>query len=90
MRSTNIIESTFATVRLRTVAARGHGLAATTLSMVYKLLDAASKRWRRLRGYLFISVVTSGTIFVDEKIKDETAAETKPGASPEFVGRKMR
>ena len=74
IRSTNVIESTFATVRLRTAATRGQGSVATTLSMVYKLLDAASKRWRRLRGYQFIQMVIIGTEFVDGQIKDETAA----------------
>jgi transposase-like protein len=65
IRSTNVIESTFATVRNRTDRTRGHGTIETTLMMVYKLLDRASKRWRRLRGYNLLSKVINGTQFVD-------------------------
>jgi putative transposase len=65
IRSTNVIESTFATVRNRTDRTRGHGTIETTLMMVYKLLDRASKRWRRLRGYELILKVIQGKQFID-------------------------
>lgn len=65
IRSTNVIESTFATVRLRTKSTRGHGNLETTFMMVFKLLDEASKRWKRLRGYKLITKVFDGTIFKD-------------------------
>jgi transposase-like protein len=65
IRSTNVIESTFATVRNRTDRTRGQGAMETTLMMVFKLLDRASKRWRRLRGYKLILKVIEGVQFVD-------------------------
>jgi putative transposase len=65
IRSTNVIESTFATVRLRTKATRGHGNMDTTFMMVFKLLDEASKRWQRLRGYKNIIKLYEGVIFKD-------------------------
>jgi putative transposase len=65
IRSTNVIESTFATVRNRTDRTLGHGTMDTTLMMVFKLLDRASKRWRRLRGYKLIVKVIEGVQFVD-------------------------
>jgi putative transposase len=51
IRTTNVIESTFATVRLRTVKTKGCGTRMATLTMVYKLIESASKRWMRLRGH---------------------------------------
>jgi transposase-like protein len=65
IRSTNVIESTFATVRNRTDRTRGHGTINTTLMMVFKLLDKASRRWQRLRGYKLILKVIKGVRFVD-------------------------
>jgi transposase-like protein len=65
IRSTNVIESTFATVRLRTRTTRGHGTIETTLQMIYKLLEQASMRWRRLRGYQLVFRVMNGEKFTD-------------------------
>ena len=67
IRSTNVIESTFATVRLRTKKTRGHGTLNMTLAMVFKLAERASMRWRRLRGYKLIGKVIEGVIFKDGK-----------------------
>ncbi len=50
-RTTNPIESTFATVRLRTNKTKGCGSGTATLLMVFKLAQSAQKNWRRLRGY---------------------------------------
>ncbi|MFC1585992.1 IS256 family transposase [Fibrobacterota bacterium] len=65
IRSTNVIESTFATVRLRTTKTRGQGTMDMTLAMVFKLAERASKRWQRLRGYKFIRKVIRGADFRD-------------------------
>lgn len=73
IRSTNVIESTFSTVRLRTKKTRGQGNEETTLLMVYKLIDQASVSWRRLNGSGLIPKVISGVKFVDG-IEDEKAA----------------
>ena len=69
IRSTNVIESTFATVRLRTKKTRGHGTLNTTLAMVFKLAERASQRWKRLRGYKLIPLVVKGKTFKDGKLK---------------------
>jgi transposase-like protein len=51
LRTTNPIESTFATVRHRTVRSRGCLSNKTALAMIFKLTQAAEKRWHRLRGH---------------------------------------
>jgi transposase-like protein len=65
IRSTNVIESVFATVRLRTEKTRGQGTESSTLAMVFKLLEATMKRVRRLRGYRQIPKVLAGVVFVN-------------------------
>jgi len=65
IRTTNPIESTFATVRLRTRRTKGCGSSQATLTMVFKLVKEAEKRWRRLRGYKWIPFVVSGEKFID-------------------------
>ncbi len=65
IRTSNPIESTFATVRLRTVKTRGCVARHTILSMVYKLGQSAQKRWRRLRGFKLLADVIRGVQFKD-------------------------
>ena len=65
IRSTNVIESTFATVRLRTKRTKGCGSRIATLTMVFKLAESAQKRWRKLRGYKKISLLLDGVQFQD-------------------------
>lgn len=65
LRTTNPIESTFATVRHRTRQTKGCGSRTATISMVYKLGREAEKRWRRLLGYHLVIKVMNGTKFVD-------------------------
>lgn len=57
IRSTNPIESTFATVRLRTYKTKGSGTSKETLTMVFKMIQSAQKNWRRLRGFQKIVLV---------------------------------
>ena len=63
IRTSNPIESTFATVRLRTNKTRGCVSRQTILSMVFKLGQSASKRWRRLRGFKHLADVIRGVKF---------------------------
>ena len=63
LRTTNPIESTFATVRLRTVKSRGCGSRATILSTVFKLAQSAELRWRTLRGAEMLGKVITGVKF---------------------------
>ena len=65
IRSTNAIESTFATVRLRTAKTRGCLSRSTALAMVFKLAQSAEKRWQRIHQYKLLAVVIEGGKFVD-------------------------
>jgi len=65
LRTTNPIESTFATVRHRTIRSKGCLSNKTALAMVFKLADAAQKSWRRLRGYNQLPKVIQGVKFTD-------------------------
>jgi len=65
LRTTNPIESAFATVKLRTRVTKGAGSKKAALAMAYKLLDAASERWRRFNGHELITDVLDGATFTD-------------------------
>ena len=65
LRTTNPIESTFATVRLRTAKTKGSGSRSACLTMVFKLMEAAAKGWRLLNGSPLLSKVVAGVRFVD-------------------------
>lgn len=65
LRTTNPIESVFATVRLRTTKTKNCGSRKTTLAMAYKLMVTAEKKWRRLRGYKLLADVIQGVKFKD-------------------------
>ena len=73
IRTTNPIESVFATVRHRTVRSKGCLSHKTALAMVFKLVMAASKTWRRLNGYEQLPRVIEGVIFTDGIQADETS-----------------
>jgi transposase-like protein len=73
IRSTNVIESVFATVRLRTAKTKGSGSRDACLTMVFKLMESASKRWRALNGSALMAEVVAGIVFVDGE-KQEHAA----------------
>lgn len=65
LRSTNPIESTFATVRLRTDKTRGCVSSESILSLVFKLVQSAQKRWLRIRGFKRLAEVIEGVPFQD-------------------------
>ena len=65
LRTTNPIESTFASVRLRTDKTKGCGSRLATLTMVFKLARSAEKRWRRLNGHELIGDLIAGITFTD-------------------------
>ena len=65
IRTTNPIESTFATIRHRTRQTRGALSRNTMLAMLFKLAQSAEKRWRRLRGFQFLEKVIQGVSFQD-------------------------
>ena len=74
LRTTNPIESTFATVRLRHRRTKGNGTRKATLAMVYKLCREAEQSWRKLDGFKFIPLVEAGIKFVNGERADEAAA----------------
>lgn len=77
LRTTNAIESSFATVKLRTRVTKGAGSKAAALAMAYKLLDAASERWRRFNGHELVADVLAGVKFKDgEKVTDDETTTT--------------
>jgi putative transposase len=63
LRTSNPIESTFATVRLRTRVTKGPGSKAAGLAMAFKLLEAAQDRWRAVNGPYLVVLVRAGPRF---------------------------
>jgi len=70
IRTTNPIESTFATVRLRTKKTKGCGTRMATLAMVFKLVLEAQKTWKRIKGYEFIPLVLENKKFVNGDLEE--------------------
>ncbi len=72
LRTTNPIESSFATVKLRTRVTKGAGSKKAALAMAYKLLIAAQQRWRRFNGHELVADVLNGVKFKDGiKVTDD-------------------
>jgi putative transposase len=65
LRTTNPIESTFATVRLRHRRTKGSGSRTACLTMVFTLMQSAAKRWRLLNGFQLLNEVIHGDQFID-------------------------
>ena len=63
LKTTNPIESTFATVRLRTKVTKGPGSRAAGLAMAFKLIESAEQRWRAVNGPHLVALVRAGTRF---------------------------
>lgn len=79
LKTTNPIESTFATVRLRTKVTKGPGSRAAGLAMAFKLLEAAQHRWRAVNGPHLVALVRAGARFekgviVERELQDQEAA----------------
>ena len=79
IRTTNPIESTFATVRLRTARTRGCVSRTTLLTMVYKLGLCAEQNWRRMRGFHHLADVIENVKFIDG-VKEETIQQHQQAA----------
>ena len=80
IRSTNPIESTFSTVRLRTKQTRGAVSTATVTPFVFKLVQSAQKRWRRIRGFKSLGDVIKGVQFKNGVRVEEVKANRQVGA----------
>ena len=68
LRTTNPIESTFATVRLRTRVTKGPGSRAAGVAMAYKLIEAAQARWRVVNAPHLVALVRNGAVFHKGKL----------------------
>ncbi len=78
LRTTNPIESPFAMVRARTDITKGPGSRQAGVAMIFKLLEAAEGRWRRLNGYRLVPLVRAGAVFVNGELLER--AEEKEAA----------
>jgi putative transposase len=79
LKTTNPIESTFSTVRLRTKVTKGPGSKAAGLAMAFKLIEAAQHRWRAVNGPHLVALVRAGARFekgviVEREQQDQEAA----------------
>ena len=82
LRTSNVIESPFATVRLRQRVTKGAGNRTKALTMAFKLLEMAQQRWRRLDGAKLLPLVRAGVQFVDGvQIEREDEDKTREEAA---------
>ena len=77
LRTSNVIESPFATVRLRQRVTKGAGSRTKGMLMAYKLLDMAQGRWRRINGAHLLPLVRAGIRFVDgERVEGRVSKQS--------------
>jgi transposase-like protein len=81
LRTTNPIESTFATVRHRTTITRGPGSRAAGLAMAFKLIEAAQDRWRAVNAPHLVTLVRAGATFVNGKLVERPDDHHQPDAA---------
>jgi transposase-like protein len=81
LRTTNPIESTFATVRHRTKVTRGPGSRAAGLAMAFKLIEAAQDRWRAVNAPHLVALVRAGALFVNGKLVERPDETPQPEAA---------
>jgi transposase-like protein len=81
LRTTNPIESTFATVRHRTKVTKGPGSKAAGLAMAFKLIEAAQARWRAVNAPHLVALVRAGARFHHGKLVERESTDTTPEAA---------
>ena len=77
IRSTNVIESAFATVRLRTRVTKGAGTRTRGLTMAFQLLAMAEMRWRKIRSPQLVQQLLDGTKFLDGSADHDVKEEER-------------
>ena len=80
LRTTNPIESTFATVRHRTKIAKGPGSRAAGLAMAFKLIESAQDRWRAVNARL-VALVRAGATFINGKLAERPGEKGREEAA---------
>jgi transposase-like protein len=81
LRTTNPIESTFATVRHRTKVTKGPGSRAAGLAMAFKLIESAQDRWRAVNAPHLVALVRAGATFTGGKLVERPSEKTQPEAA---------
>ena len=81
LRTTNPIESTFATVRHRTKITKGPGSRAAGLAMAFKLIESAQDRWRCVNAPHLVALVRAGATFINGKLAERPGEEAQPEAA---------
>jgi len=76
------VESTFATVRLRTKVTKGHGSKAAAMGMAFKLIESAQFRWRMVNAPHLVALVRAGATFVNGKLPERPAGDAPRAAEP--------
>jgi transposase-like protein len=83
LRTTNPIESAFATVRHRTKVTKGPGSKAAGLAMAYKLIESAQRRWRSVNAPQLVALVRAGAVFVNGKLVERPEDQSPAAAETE-------
>lgn len=81
LRTTNPIESTFATVRHRTKVTKGPGSRAAGLAMAFKLIESAQARWRAVNAPHLVALVRAGATFTNGKLLERPGENTHSEAA---------
>lgn len=76
LRTSDPIESTFSTVRLRTRVTKGAGSRAAGPAMAYELVRAAEDRWRHINGAHLVPLVRAGALFIDGRLQERKEVAT--------------
>jgi putative transposase len=79
LRTTNPIESTFATVRLRTRVTKGPGNRAAGVAMAFKLIESAQQRWRMVNAPHLVALVRAGATFVNGQLVERPDDQDQRG-----------
>jgi hypothetical protein len=87
---TNPIESTFATVRLRTKVTKGPGSRAAGIAMAFKLIESAQARWRKVNAPELVALVRAGAVFHKGQLLERPVAiAPTEAAEPHSAGSVM-
>ena len=81
LRTTNPIESTFATVRHRSKITKGPGSRAAGLAMAFKLIASAQDRWRAVNAPHLVALVRAGATFINGKLVERPGEDPQPEAA---------